>query len=157
MSCDTSDVGVRTDFTNQQFPLDINCPHFISVSSIATLAPFPISSCFQQSLLGFQLATFTFSCSVNSWSKWSINPQKKGFLHPFTKMTTHKMGQNDCSHIPISPTNTTSIPNNHNGSKPITPRPWNAIGFVIFWKDWTTLLRCAHNPALIIPKPTNQE
>lgn len=71
---------------------------------------------------------------------------KEGNLHPSTKRTTHKMVRNGRSHFPISPTNTTLIPNNHNESIPITPCPWDVIGFVDCWKDWTMFPRPTHNP-----------
>lgn len=37
-------------------------------------------------------------------------------MHPSTKKTTHEMMRHGCSHIPISPTNTKTTPNNYNGS-----------------------------------------
>ena len=32
------------------------------------------------------------------------------------------------------------------GQISITPCPWNAIGIVIVWKDWTLFSICAYNP-----------
>ena len=87
---------------------------------------------------------------LNSWSQWSINHQKRGTIPPFYQEDITQDGANDLSHILISPTIITSIPNNHNGSTPIIPWSLKAIGFVIFWKDWTVLSCRARNPDFLL-------
>ena len=67
-----------------------------------------------------------------SWSQWSNNHHEGKICTLIPKGHHPKMMQIDCSHIPISPTNTKALPNNNNGSPLISFWPWIAIGNIIF-------------------------